>query len=206
MTVDTHPSVSLDALDERGRELLFTSARTASAFSSIPVTDAELADVWHLTKWGPSAANTQPLRVTFVRTEEGKQRLLPLLAEGNRAKSASAPAVAVLAWDTRFHEHVPTIFPMRPELQDAFEADEAMRHESGRFSAALQTGVFIMAVRAAGLAAGPMGGFDHDGVDREFFPDGRFRSLLVVNIGHPGENPWFDRLPRLSHEDAVSWA
>lgn len=205
MTV-SQPPTRLDTLDERGRELLFTSARTANSFADVPVTDEELAHVWHLTKWGPSAANTQPLRVVFVRTAEGKERLVPLLNEGNRAKTLAAPAVAVLAWDSRFHEHVPTIFPSRPQLQDHFEADEEMRHASGQFSAAIQTGVFIMAVRAAGLAAGPMGGFDKAAVDAEFFPDGRFRSLLVVNIGHPGENPWFDRLPRLADEDAVSWA
>jgi 3-hydroxypropanoate dehydrogenase len=205
MTAVSQP-ITLETLDERGRELLFTAARTANSFADTPVTDAELAEVWQLTKWGPSAANTQPLRVLFVRTSGGKDRLVPLMNEGNRAKTLAAPAVAVLAWDTRFHEHVPTIFPARPQLQDMFEADEAMRHETGRFSAAIQTGVFIMAVRAAGLAAGPMGGFDHDLVDAEFFADGRFRSLLVVNLGHPGENPWFDRLPRLAHEDAVSWA
>ncbi|WP_134741410.1 malonic semialdehyde reductase [Nocardioides sp. 503] len=206
MTVTDHLPTQLEALDERGRALMFTSARTANSFADTPVTDEELTSIWHLTKWGPSAANTQPLRVVFVRTPEGKERLVPLLSEGNRAKTLAAPAVAVLAWDSRFHEHVPTIFPTRPQLQDHFEADEAMRHESGRFSAALQSGVFVMAVRAAGLAAGPMGGFDRDAVDAEFFPDGRFRSMLVVNIGHPSENAWFDRLPRLADEDAVSWA
>ena len=35
-------------------------------------------------------------------------------------------------------------------------------------------------------AAGPMSGFHPEGVDAEFFPDGRYRSLLVVNIGVPG--------------------
>ena len=39
-------------------------------------------------------------------------------------------------------------------------------------SAWLQTAYFILGVRAAGLAAGPMGGFDRAGVDGEFFADG----------------------------------
>src|SRR3954464_7971963 len=121
--------------------------------------------------------------------------------EMNRAKTASAPAVAVLAVDLDFHEHIPTIFPMRPELKDFFGADAAMRETSGRFSAGLQIGYFLLAVRALGLYAGPMAGFDQAGVDQEFFPDGRFKSLLVVNIGHPGENPWYPRLPRLTHDD-----
>ncbi|MBV9821541.1 MAG: malonic semialdehyde reductase, partial [Actinobacteria bacterium] len=142
----------------------------------------------------------------YVRSEEGKQRLAPHMNDGNRAKTLSAPAVAVLAWDSRFHEHVPTVFPIRPEMQDALEANPPMREGMGRFSATLQIGTFILAVRAAGLAAGPMAGFDATGIDAEFFPDGRWQTLLVVNIGHPGENPWFDRLPRLESDVAVAWA
>src|SRR5665811_819265 len=50
------------------------------------------------------------------------------------------------------------------------------------------------------------GGFDRDGVDRDFFEGTRWQSLIVVNIGHPGEDAWFDRLPRLAYEDAVHTA
>jgi 3-hydroxypropanoate dehydrogenase len=127
------------------------------------------------------------------------------MSDGNKAKTASAPAVAVLAVDTRFHDHIPTVFPFRPEMKDVFEADEDMRTTAGRFNAILQAGYFILAVRAHGLAAGPMAGFDAAGIDADFFPDGRWRSILVVNIGHPGADPWFERLPRLAHEDTVRW-
>lgn len=97
------------------------------------------------------------------------------------------------------------MLPFRPELRDVLEANAEQRDGLGRFSAGLQIGYFLLAVRAQGLAAGPMAGFDSAGVDAEFFPDGRWRSLLVVNIGHPGENPWHDRLPRLDEPDAVRW-
>jgi 3-hydroxypropanoate dehydrogenase len=206
VTVQLADSATLPALDSEGRALLFTDARSANSFSAAPVTDKELREIYDLAKMGPSAANLQPLRVLFVRSEEAKQRLAPQMNEGNRAKTLSAPAVAVLAWDSRFHEHVPTVFPMRPEMQDSLESNPAMREGMGRFSATLQIGTFILAVRAAGLAAGPMAGFDAAGIDAEFFADGRWKSLLVVNIGHPGENPWFDRLPRLDAADAVAWA
>jgi 3-hydroxypropanoate dehydrogenase len=197
---------ALGRLSSEGRALLFTEARTANSFAPVPVSDEELAGIWDLAKWGPSAANTQPLRVLYVRTPEGKARLLPHMSEGNRDKTASAPAVAVLARDTRFHEHIPTVLPFRPEMREVFEENEEMRHGIGTFSAALQAGYFIMAVRASGLAAGPMGGFDAAGVDAEFFPDGRWTSTLVVNIGHPGVDPWFERLPRLEHEAVLDWA
>jgi 3-hydroxypropanoate dehydrogenase len=196
----------LGALDPASRALLFTEARTANTFAETPVSDEELTSIWELARWAPTAANTQPLRVLYVRPGEGRDRLVKYMSEGNQAKTAAAPAVAVLAVDTRFHEHIPTVFPIRPEMKDFFESNEEFRTKGGNFNAALQAGYFILAVRALGLAAGPMTGFDAPALDAEFFPDGRFRSIVVVNIGHPGENPWFNRLPRLEHEDVVSWA
>lgn len=199
-------STSPARLGDDGRALLFTEARTASSFAATPVSDSELAEIWELAKWPPTASNTQPLRVLYVRTEKGKARLIPHLAEGNRAKSQSAPVVAVLALDTAFHEYVPEVFPHNPGLRDVYEANEPLRLTNGTFSAALQAGYFILAARSMGLVAGPMTGFDKRAVDAEFFPDGRFKSLVVVNLGHPGETPWRDRLPRLSPETTVQWA
>jgi 3-hydroxypropanoate dehydrogenase len=198
-------STSLEKLDAKARHVLFDGARTANTFADTPVSDAELSEIWELTKWAPTAANTQPLRVLFVRPGDGRDRLVKHMAEGNQAKTQSAPAVAVLAMDTRFHEHIPALLPYKPELKDAFAADDTMRDGTGTFNAALQAGYFILAVRAVGLAAGPMAGFDAAGVDAEFFPDGRFRSILVVNIGHPGKDPWFGRLPRLDNSDVLQW-
>ena len=193
-------------LDEASRALLFTGARTANTFSDEPVSDQQLADIWELSKWAPSAANTQPLRVLYVRTAEGKQRLVSHMNEGNQAKTLSAPVTAVLAVDRRFHERIPELLPFRPELREVFESNEQMRTDHGDFNAALQAGYFILAIRAVGLVAGPMKGYDAAGIDADFFPDGQWNTVLTVNIGHPGENPWFDRLPRLDHADAVRWA
>lgn len=196
---------TLNRLDEAGRAALFTDARTANTFAATPVTDAELTEIWELAKWAPTAVNTQPLRVLYVRSD-GRERLVRHMADGNKVKTASAPAVAVLALDTQFHEHLPTVLPFRPELRDVFAANEPMRTDTATFNAALQAGYFLLAVRALGLAAGPMGGFDKAGLDADFFPEGRFRSILVVNIGHPGIDPWFPRLPRLDDADVIQWA
>jgi 3-hydroxypropanoate dehydrogenase len=199
------PTATLPRLDDAGKDLLFTAARTANTFADTPVSDAELAAIWDLAKWAPTAANTQPLRVLYVRPGEGRDRLVKHMSEGNRAKTQSAPAVAVLAVDSRFHEHIPTLLPFRPELKDVFEANQEMATETGAFNATLQAAYFLLSVRAHGLAAGPMAGFDKAGVDAEFFGDGRWSSILVVNIGHPGPDAWFDRLPRLGHDEVVNW-
>jgi 3-hydroxypropanoate dehydrogenase len=201
-------ATTLEPLDQAARALLFTEARTANSFADVPVTDAELREIWELARFAPTMANSQPLRVLFVRTPEGKERLVPHMAEGNQAKTQSAPAVAVLAYDAEFHEHFPTTFPARGEgMRDMFGGmSEEARADVSKYSAALATGVFFLAVRAHGLAAGPMGGFDGPAIDAEFFAGTTWRTHLVVNIGHPGADPWFDRLPRIELADAVDWA
>jgi 3-hydroxypropanoate dehydrogenase len=193
-------------IDAATQELLFTAARTANTFSDEPVSDAQLQAITNLAKWPPTMANTNPLRILFVRTPEGKSRLEPLMAEGNRAKTVSAPAVAVLAVDTAFHERIPELLPFRPELRDNFVADPENRERLAIFNGALQAGYLILAIRAAGLAAGPMLGFDGPGIDAEFFADRSWKTILVINIGRPGIDPWFQRLPRLAHEDYVQYA
>jgi 3-hydroxypropanoate dehydrogenase len=185
---------------------LFTDARTANTFTDEPVTDEHLRAIYDLAKYPPTAANTQPLRALFIRTGEARQRLLTHMSEGNRTKTAAAPLVAVLAADTDFHEFIPQVFPIRPEMRDGLAADAVARERMARFNATLQIGYWLLAVRAAGLAAGPMAGFDADGLDKEFFPDSSWRSLLVVNIGKPGPDAWFPRLPRLDYDDVVRHA
>jgi 3-hydroxypropanoate dehydrogenase len=204
---DTAEQVSppLPRLDACGRASLFTHARTANSFSSVPVSDAELSEIWELAKWGPTSANTQPLRVLYVARGDGRERLARHMHNGNRAKVAAAPAVAVLAWDTQFYDHLSVLLPTRPQLKKALESDEGFRAGTGKFNSALQAGYYIMSVRAHGLAAGPMAGFDADALNADFFPDGRWQAVLVVNIGHPGENPWSERLPRLSHSEVIRW-
>lgn len=199
------PSAPTDlVLHQAAQDLLFRDARTANTFSDEPVSDEQIAAIYELVKWAPTAANTQPLRIVVVRSDEGKARLLPLMAEGNRAKTASAPVTAILAADTRFFEHWDRLLPFKPGGGASFGEHPAAAEGMAQFNGALQAGYFLLGVRAAGLAAGPMAGFDKPGVDAEFFPGGTVKSLLVVNIGHPGEDAWFDRLPRLEHDEVVT--
>jgi 3-hydroxypropanoate dehydrogenase len=194
-------------LSDDAQDLLFREARTANAFTDEPVDDEVVRAVYDLVRWGPTAVNGQPLRVLLVRSDEARARLVPLMSGGNQAKTAGAPLVAVLAYDTRFHEHLGRVFPHAPGARSWFEGSpeaDAAREASAHESAALQAGYWIVGLRAAGLAAGPMGGFDKAAVDAAFFPDGRSRSFLVVNVGHPAEEgAWFGRSPRLDYEDVV---
>jgi 3-hydroxypropanoate dehydrogenase len=117
---------------------------------------------------------------------------------------AAAPLVAILAADNEFHEELPTQFPAFPQAKDLFFAERAAREQSAAFNAALQVGYFIVGVRAAVLAAGPMTGYDAEGINKEFFGDGDHTVLAVVNIGKPGENAWYPRSPRLAYDEVVT--
>lgn len=189
-------------IDDTAQDLLFRQARTANAFTDEPVTDEQIEAIYDLVKWAPTAMNSQPLRVVVVRSEEAKARLLPDMFEGNRAKTGTAPATALLAADIDFHDEFVKTFPHSPRARDIY-ADEAHRAATAELNTSLQIGYFILGVRALGLAAGPMTGFDADAVSKEFFPDGRHRVLVAVNMGKPAENAWFDRLPRLDYDDVV---
>lgn len=158
MTTSFEAQASLQ-LDSAAQDLLFRQARSANAFTDEPVTDEQLRAIYDLVKWAPTSMNNQPLRIVVLRSEEAKARLLPHLAEGNRAKTASAPAVALLAADVDFHDELPRLFPHFPGARDLF-SDEAARAGAAELNASLQVGYTILGIRAAGLAAGPMTGFD----------------------------------------------
>jgi 3-hydroxypropanoate dehydrogenase len=189
-------------ISPEAQDLLFREARTPNTFSDQQVTDEQIAAIYDLVKYAPTAMNTQPLRIVLVRQDESRERLLKHMAEGNREKTASAPLVAVLAADTEFHENLDRTFPHFPGAKDLF-ADDTAREAAARFNATLQIGYFLLGVRAVGLAAGPMGGFDAAGIDDDLLAGTNLKSLLVVNIGTPGISPWYDRLPRLAQDEVV---
>ncbi|MDI3419469.1 malonic semialdehyde reductase [Streptomyces luteolus] len=191
------------ALDAAAQDLLFREARTANTFTEEPVSDEQVQAIYDLVKYGPTAFNQSPLRVTLVRTPEARKRLVKHMAEGNRPKTATAPLVAILSVDNEFHDELPKLLPHAPAVKDAFFAERPVREQAAAMNGALQAGYFIVGVRAAGLAAGPMTGFDFDGVQKEFLDDDH-TPLMVVNIGKPGEDAWFPRSPRLDYDEVVT--
>ncbi|MFJ4684482.1 malonic semialdehyde reductase [Streptomyces sp. NPDC091377] len=190
-------------LDPTAQDLLFREARTANAFTDEPVTEEQVQAIYDLVKYGPTSMNQSPLRVTLIRSAEARERLVPLMSEGNRAKTATAPLVAILSADNEFHEEMPHLFPHFPQAKDTVFADRVVREDHAAFNASLQAAYFIIGVRAAGLAAGPMTGCDFEGVRKEFLDDDH-APLMVVNIGRPGPDAWFPRSPRLAYEQVVT--
>ncbi|MDX6361789.1 malonic semialdehyde reductase [Streptomyces sp. NPDC058274] len=190
-------------LDPTAQDLLFREARTANAFTDEPVTEEQVQAIYDLVKYGPTSMNQSPLRITLVRSAEARERLVSLMAEGNQPKTAAAPLVAILSADNEFHEELPQLFPHFAGAKDIFGGSREGRERSAALNATLQAAYFIIGVRAAGLAAGPMTGFDLPGVQKEFLDDDH-TPLMVVNIGKPAEDAWFPRSPRLEIDQVVT--
>jgi 3-hydroxypropanoate dehydrogenase len=195
------------AVDDRALRTLFLDARTANGFLPVPVPHALLEQIVTLAELGPTAGNALPLRVVFVESAEGKARLLPAVHAGNIDKTTAAPVTAIIAADLRFYEHLPRLFPHK-DFRSVFAAEEnaQMTREFAKMNATLQGAYLMLAARALGLDAGPMGGFDHAQVDAEFFPDGTLSSLWLVNMGYGDDTQLFDRNPRLTFEEVARYA
>ena len=175
---------------------IFLEARTHNKWQDRPVPDDLLRQVVDLMKMGPTSANQSPARFLFVKTPEAKKRLGPHLSEGNRAKTMSAPVCAIIGYDLRFYDHLPKLFP-HTNAKSWFEGGPAEKIESSAFrNGTLQGAYFIIAARALGLDAGPMSGFDNDGVDREFFAGTSVKSNFLCSLGYGDPAGLFPRSPR----------
>lgn len=193
-----------EPLDDQALDALFRQARTHSAWLPRPVDDDLLRKVYDLAALGPTSANTSPMRVVFVKSPAARERLRPALMAGNVEKTMAAPVCAIVATDSRFHEHIPRLYPPNPGFAQLFTApgrEEYTRTHAFR-NATLQGGYLILAARALGLDTGPMSGFDNARVDAEFFPDGRFTSNFLINLGYGDSSKLPPRLPRLAFDEA----
>jgi 3-hydroxypropanoate dehydrogenase len=191
------------ALNERALQTIFTEARTANGFIDRKIPHELLARALEFALLGPTSANMLPLRVVFVESAAGKEKLKPSLNEGNRDKTMAAPVTAIVAADLKFFEHFPRLFPERGEMfKGLFGGLPAEIQRSAAWdNAVLQMGYFIIALRSVGLDAGPMAGFERPIVDAAFFPDGRFVSQYLINIGYGDDTKVWPRLPRFEAHD-----
>jgi 3-hydroxypropanoate dehydrogenase len=195
-------------LDDKALDKILRNARTHNGWLPKPVTDDQLRAIHDLLKWGPTSANTQPARFVFVRTQEGKERLRPALSAGNTEKTMSAPVTVIVAYDTQFYEHLPKHFPHDQTAIYWFkgEGKEVVASTTAFRNGTLQGAYLMIAARALGLDCGAMSGFDNAIVDKNFFPDGRFKTNFLCNIGYGDESKIFARSPRFNFEDACTLA
>jgi len=205
-------------LNDESLDQLFREARTHNGWLQKPVTDQTLRQLYDLMKWGPTSANSSPARFVFIRSEEGKQRLLPALAAGNVEKTMTAPVTVIVAYDLKFYDKLPKLFPHAPAMRDYFANNPQVVEITAMRNSSLQGAYMMLAARSIGLDCGPMSGFDNAKVDeeffgagkttyrqeQEFFPEGHVKSNFLCNLGYGDRAKLFPRSPRLAFNEACS--
>jgi 3-hydroxypropanoate dehydrogenase len=188
--------IGAEALDQ-----LFREARTLRVWLPEPVPEALLKQVYELARLGPTSANCCPARFVFVVSAEAKARLRPALAPGNVEKTITAPATAIVAYDIEFYEKMVKLAP-EADWPSRFAGKPALIGETAFRNGTLQGAYLIMAARALGLDCGPMSGFDAEKLNREFFPEGKWKANFLCNLGYGDRSTLRLRQPRLEFEEA----
>jgi 3-hydroxypropanoate dehydrogenase len=190
-------------IDAAGLDLLFREARTQNKW--LPdqlVSDEKVQELYEVLKFGPTSANCSPARFLFLRTPEAKQRLAPALSSGNLEKTMAAPVTVIVAYDPKFYEKLPFLFPHNKDAASWFTSNESLAATTAFRNGTLQGAYLIIAARALGLGTGAMSGFDNAKVDAEFLADKGWRSNFLVNIGTGDPEGVFNRSPRLPFDEA----
>ena len=188
-------------LNEQALNTLFKTARTYNTFQDKEVTDAQLHQLYDLMKWGPTAMNGLPARLVFIKSAEAKEKLKPALSPGNLEKTMAAPVTVIVAYDLRFFDHLPALFPAY-DARPTYEANPELAKTAAFRNGTLQGGYLILAARALGLDVGPMSGFDSEKLDAAFFPDGQYKSNFLANLGYGEESTLYPRGIRLEFDQA----
>lgn len=205
-------------VNDQALDTLFREARSYSRWLPRPVTEETLRNLYEVLKWGPTSANASPARFAFLRSKDAKERLRPALAPLNVEKTMTAPVTVIVAYDMKFYEHLPKLFPHNPGMATLFETSPDLIEATAKRNSSLQGAYMIMAARALGLDCGPMSGFDHTkvdeeffaagrpcfGCDQEFFPEGHIKSNFLCNLGYGDPGTLRPRLPRLPFNEACS--
>jgi 3-hydroxypropanoate dehydrogenase len=199
----TAPAGLASSAESEVLDRLFYSARTHNGWQDRPVDEAALRRLYELARLPPTAANSQPARFVFVKSHAAKERLRPALDAGNLDKTMAASVTAIVAYDPQFHQHMPQLFPARPQMGSALAGmPQPVLDFLTLQNSSLQAGYLILAARALGLDCGPMGGFDKQKVDAAFFGELGWKSTVLINIGYGDPSKVYPRNPRLTFETA----
>lgn len=190
-------------IDDAALDQLFRNARTHNAWLPRPVPQETLQALYDLMKWGPTSANSCPLRIVFAQSRDAKERLAACMNPGNVDKTLQAPVTAVLGMDMEFHEKLPQLFP-HTDARSWFAGRPALIESTAFRNSSLQGGYFMLAARAVGLDCGPMSGFNADKVNAAFFPEGKVKVNFVCNLGHGDPACLLARSPRLRFDEACT--
>jgi len=189
-------------LNDETLNVLFREARTFYKFADREVADELLKRIYDVARMGPTSNNSSPMRVVFVKSPEGKARLMPGIKPKNVDKVISAPVTAVFGFDLRFYDHFSKLAPHAVESAENYIKDPDLKLRAAFRNGTLQAAYFLILARGFGLQCGPMSGFLHDVVDETFFAGTEIKSNFLMNIGYGLPESVRPRGYRFSFEEA----
>lgn len=193
---------TVNTLDHAAQALLFTSASTPGGFTADPVSDAEVVAAYDLAKWAPTAFNSQPMRMVLVNSEDARAKITELVMEGNQERVRTAPQVVIVAADNDFDKNFELV---NPGMANApLWQNTEFKHNLAISQTWLQLGYFTLALRAQGLAVGPMTGIHNAQINEAFFADSPLEVVAVLTIGHADPEAKRPRNPRLADDAVIS--
>ncbi len=138
------------------------------AFDPKDISDEELNRLFEAMRWAPSSMNAQPWRVLFARKgEEGFDKLVEALAEGNKPWAKEAPVLMMAM--------------IKKTLPDGSPNGSA-RHDLG-----LAMGNLLVQATSMGLGVHQMGGFSREKAIELFKIPENLAPNTIIALGHFGD-------------------
>ena len=130
----------------------------------------------------------------------------------------AAPVTVIIAYDLKFYEKLPKLFPHNTAMRDLFAQNRQLVEATARRNSSLKCAYLMLAARALGLDCGPMSGFENakvdeeffgageecEGCEQEFFPEGHVKSNFLCNLGYGDRSKLHPRGPRLQFSEACT--
>ncbi|PTE38211.1 nitroreductase family protein [Staphylococcus gallinarum] len=179
---------------------------------TVKIPQAEMDEIIQKATKAPSSVNMQPWRFLVVESDEGKDKLRPLIRFNTRQNDTSA-AMVVIFGDMQNYEHGEEIYNsavehgMMPEdVKDEMLAkvlpyykslSKSEMNDIIKIDSSLAAMQFMLVARAYGYDTNPIGGFERDQIAEAFDLDPeRYEPVMIVAIGKE-KNPGHDsyRLP-----------
>lgn len=170
--------------------------------SGYAIPEADVERLVQLATRAPTAYNLQNWRFIAARTEGAKARLRRAAHDQAKVSDAAVtfivcgvlPDIAVMSdaltpFVNAGHMSADTLAAWRAAASAQYADSQDARDEVIR-SASLGAATLIYAAEAMGFVSGPLGGFDVDGVAREFSLGANETPVMLVAVGRAAIGNW----------------
>lgn len=166
---------------------------------NVKIPRSEMDEILTKATLAPSSINMQPWRLVVVDTEEGKEKLRPLVRFNSRQNDTSA-AMIVIFGDMLNYEYAEDIYgaavekgympkEIKEELVERFVTmykalDRQAMNDIVKVDSSLMAMQLMLVARQYGYDTNPIGGFDRENIAQVFDLDPeRYVPVMIVAIG-----------------------